>query len=249
MLTIDKNQKRSSLPDHILEGLNLNMGIYSVKHYIALVTLLMLDVPLCFNLLLTTLKYPVFLYQALVILCAIHIWAIRLLIKKYKQTQIECLLYFGFLGFIGSFMNFFLMMVSHFSIGITSPLYFVFMTFFYCFSIYLFSIREHKKYSSLKFRKVRFPYWQDYVSMFTPGVVFALFVLLSGPYPLFPLGILSLFFCWTFAYFFTFFMAKSFYRYFFIKRNIYHVRFEDKELNRKYRMQRQMEQQEKTKDS
>ncbi|PMC34355.1 hypothetical protein CJ195_24035 [Bacillus sp. UMB0899] len=244
MLKININKKTSSLPDHIEEGLSPHIGFLSIKETIWVSTFLLLDVPLAWPVYILFQSSPLLFYSFLLPLVGLHIWAFRLLIKNKKNTQMEFLLYIGFLGLIGSFLLTLLILIIQFYIGLTSPFYLLILFLHYLFSIYLFFIAEHKKYSSFnipKRKKIPHLYW--YVTYITPLTLCILANFIMGPYPAFLFGLISFFIFWTFAIVFILFMTNSFHRYFFIKQNIYHVRFANKALNRKYRELKKAEQQ------
>lgn len=230
MFEINKEIKRHNLPDHIKEGL-APISIFQIKFMIGVLTFFLLDFVIMIPLLYPT--YKPILYVTLPPMIIISVWAFWLLIRKRENTQMESLLFLGFLGIVGSFCYFVLAMKYNYMIGIQSPFYYIFMLLIYITFIFLFVRNEHKKYSSLQVKlKKKTPVWQYTIALIAPGAgyIFAHYIMGLGSFLV--LTVMSvIYFGLSIAYIFI--LAMGFHKYFFIKKNIHLVRFANKELNQR----------------
>ncbi|MFB5283932.1 hypothetical protein [Peribacillus sp. Hz7] len=232
MLTISKDIKRRDLPDHIQEGLT-PFSTVQIKGMIFAYTFLLLDFLIIMPLLFPVIK-PI-LYVTFPLMAMINIWAIALLIRKPEKTEMESLLFIGGSGIIGSFCYFMLILKYSYMLGFISPIYYVIWFIIYAALIYFFVRQQIKKYSSLeKQSEKKTPAWQyTLVSISVPaGYIVAQYVMSFSQSIL--LSIMMLVY-WIFCIFFIFIMARSFHKYFFIKKNMHVAYFANKELYRKVR--------------
>lgn len=232
MLELSKKMKYRELPDHIREGL-APFSIYQIKFMVWGFTYFLLDLLIIMPLLFPIMK-PI-LYITIPPMVIMSIWAFRLLIKKPEDSEMEFLLFLGFLGVVGSFCYFVVVMKYHYMIGIKSPIYYTAMFLIYLSFIYLFLRNEHKKYSSLETKmKKKTPTWHYTLAMIAPGAGYIFAQYLMGLSGFYVLSIMSLVF-WGLSLTFTFLIGRGFHKYFFIKKNIHLVTFAKKELNQKYK--------------
>lgn len=232
MLKINKDLKYRDLPDHIKEGLS-TFSIFQMKSMVWVFTYLLLDIIIIMPLLFPIIQPT--LYLTLPPMAIISVWALRLLIKRPEDSEMEFLLFTGFLGIVGSFCYFIVAMKYYYMIGIQSPIYYIIMFLIYLSIIILFLMNEHKKYSSLESKvKKKTPAWHYTIALVAPGLgyIFTQYVMKLSEF--FVLFVMSIVF-WILSLTFAFLIGRGFHKYFFIKQNIHLVKFTNKELNQKYK--------------
>ncbi|PMC34353.1 hypothetical protein CJ195_24025 [Bacillus sp. UMB0899] len=230
MFEINKELKRNNLPDHIREGL-APLPVQQIKFVIGVLTFFLLDILILIPLLFPT--YKIVLYITIPLMVMINLWAFSLLFRKRENIQMESLLFLGYLGIVGSFSYFVLAMKYNYMVGIKSPIYYISMFLIYLLINFLFFRNEHKKYSSLEVKgKKKTPAWQFGLAFIAPsaGYIFAHYLIGLGSF--LELSIMSVIY-WGISITYIFIFARSFHKYFFIKKNIHLVRFANKELNQK----------------
>lgn len=108
-------------------------------------------------------------------------------------------------------------------IGVTSPLYFLFMIFVYIGTIIVFIRRQVKKYTSFeKPKDKKTPAWHYAIATIAPaaGYLFSHYIMgLTSSLTLLFMSIIFL----IIAVFYIFILARSYQKYFFIKQNLHLV--------------------------
>ncbi|MDQ0221245.1 hypothetical protein ELQ35_20885 [Peribacillus cavernae] len=230
MLSIDQDIKRRQLPEHIREHLQ-PFSTLQIKVIIGAFTFIGLDALVLIPLLFPVIKLV--LYITIPLLIFISVWGIWLLIRNAENTELESLLFLGYLGIIGSLCYFILILKYSFMLGIISPIYYVGSFLIYISLIYLFFRHQFKKYSTLE-KKLpkKTPAWQyTLVTISVPaGYIAAQYIM--GFTPSILLSIMSVVY-FVFCIFYIFILSRSFHKYFFIKANIHLVKFANKKLNQR----------------
>ncbi|XQY92392.1 hypothetical protein ACNRWW_02815 [Metabacillus sp. HB246100] len=233
MIKISSNTKRRDIPDHIKEGL-APFPVYQIKFMVCTFTFLMLDLVILLPLLFPV--YKTVLFVTIPPMVFMSIWAVWLLLRKPENTEMESLLFLGYIGIVGSFCYFVLTMKYHYMSGIQTPIYYIAMFIVYLAMIYYFVRNEHKKYSSLKEKQAKqTPAWHYTVAAIGPGAGYIFAQYLMGLAPSMVLIIMSLVF-FGISIVFMFILARGFHKYFFIKQNIQYATFHNKRLKKKYKM-------------
>ncbi|MFC7372595.1 hypothetical protein ACFQPF_13035 [Fictibacillus iocasae] len=120
MLKLDQNLKYRQLPKHLQEHLTF-VPTDVTKQVIAVFTFILLDLVIAMPLLFPFVKTVLFV--TIPVITVINIWAILLLLKDSTQTKFESLLYLGFLGAVGSFSYFVLILKMNFyALNVQSPI-------------------------------------------------------------------------------------------------------------------------------
>lgn len=235
MLRIDPNIKYDQLPLYVVQHLSFHPPEL-IKSFVAGFTFLLLDLSLLF------LLYPfikIFYILSIPLYIFIHIWAVRLFVKNPYTTQFESILFLGSLGTVMAIIyTLTAFKLSIYDLGITSKVYYVFLSFAFLAIFFVIVRHQIKKYSNLS-EKIKEEYKAGYLEKFGPaisvvpalGYIFAQNtkdneIIMYSVLLLIAIGLAS---------FGAYMGAKQFHKYFFMKANMrfVHLQKPDKKTQQK----------------
>lgn len=224
MYKISPGTKRRDIPEHFIEHLSF-FPSFQVKFLVGGLTFFLLDLFILFPLLVP--ENITILFSAAPLLGLISLWATAILVRKTVGIELETILFFGCCGLVGSFAYLLVGFKYSFLMGVTSPLYYAAIAVVYFISIYFFFRHYNKKYSSAKKRDATpTPGWHYTAASIAAPLGYIAAQYLAGVSNFLIVSLITLIF-YGFSYFYIFVMTKYFHKYFFIKSNLFYVRFAD----------------------
>ncbi|MBM7703283.1 hypothetical protein [Metabacillus iocasae] len=216
MLKINKDLKPKQLPIHILAQLQ-PLPVSQIKTLVFGAAIFLLDLLIIVPLLAPPIK--LFLYLTLPLLAFISLWALRLLVKNPIHTEMESILFTGWLGVIGAFCYFMLGLKYSYMLGITSPIYYIFSILLFIGANYLFIRRQLNRYATLEPEESKqTPAWHYQLASVSVPAGYMVTHYLMGLSNQLVLSVMMMVYLML-STFYMFLMAKYFHKYFFIKTN------------------------------
>lgn len=122
-MKISPEIRQQDLAQHVKKQLEF-IPVEDVKSSVIVMVLVMFDIPLLLGLL--SIFELEFLYILSPFILILHLWGIRLIIKKPYSTQFEMVLFIGVWGLCGAISLFVTVLgMSYYTIHITSVLYYI----------------------------------------------------------------------------------------------------------------------------
>ncbi|MBS2967595.1 hypothetical protein J9317_02265 [Metabacillus sp. KIGAM252] len=230
MFKISQDKKHRNLPDHIIEHLSF-FPPFQIKFLVGGTTFFLLDLFILIPLIAPKNNPLLILIGTLLVL--ISLWALWIIVRNPKDTELESILFFGYLGAVGALSYFGVGLKYSYMIGITHPIYYIALSLLFLSSIYYLIRYYNKKFSSLKeFDKKATPKWHFTIAGISVPAGYIAANYFMGVSNFIMISFLNLLF-FGLSFFFIFLLAKYFHKYFFMKANLHFVKFSNKKITSK----------------
>ncbi|WP_409290422.1 hypothetical protein [Peribacillus sp. SCS-37] len=216
MLKLPEETRYRQLPNHVQLQLE-PFSILNIKPFIFGFTFILLDAIILVPLLVP--RIEALLFITLPLIGFVNIWALALLFRKPYKTELESLLFLGFLGGVGAISYFILFLKYSFMAGINTWIFYVIMTVIFLLIVYFFMKHQLIRYSKInKEPEKKTPNWHYKLLSIAAPVGYLLAQYIKDQPTEFVLCVMSLVFLYI-SIFYVSFLAKYLHKYLFIKKN------------------------------